>query len=180
MNGGISDAEIVRWSNVGQAYGVVSAILSCAALIGLSGSIVYQAQQRRDDRIIAWRSAHESLVRLVLDDPATFAPCIQNIDDFQSLQEVKRYMFTTLWLGYGRAGLHLGYATEADLRSEMLSSMFESPIGRELWQIRRRRILDRMHSETWFETVVEEVYQSAMAGEQMPPKEPVASTNDEV
>jgi hypothetical protein len=177
MNQDVSDAEIVRLSNIGQAYGVASAVLSAAALLALAGSIAYQAKQRRDDRIVTWRSAQESLLRLAIDDPETYAPCIMNVEDFEDMEQIKRHLFTTLWLGYGRAGIYLGYITETDLRTELLKDTFSSPVGRELWRLRKERIVQAGRDGPWFERVVEEEYARAVAVMPRPESRSGASDN---
>jgi hypothetical protein len=172
MNGNTSDGSIARLGNIGQAYGVLSAVLSAAALLALAGSIAYQVKERRDDRIITWRTAHESLLRLTIEEPEIFGPCIMNVADFKDLEEVRRYLFTTLWLGYGRAGISVGYMTEASLRDEILGKMFESPVGRELWSLRRERLEHVGIYGAWYEKVVEEEYRKAVMNKQPTDTEP--------
>jgi hypothetical protein len=163
MNGGISETSVDRLSNIGQAYGVISAVLSAVALAALAASILYQARQYRVDQIIAWQNSQESLLRLAIEDPATFAPCIQDIDQFKDLEQVKRYYFATLWLSFSRTSAELGLFTDADLRDEIFRNMFRSPVATELWRIRRERILQTFGRLDGFWRVAEEEYQKSMS-----------------
>jgi len=166
MNSDVSDASIARLSDIGQAYGVASAILSAIALVVLAASIFYQARQNRYDRIVAWRDSQESLLRLVIEDPATFGPCVQDTELFTDPGQMRRYYFTTLWLSFSRASTDLGFFNQADLREEILKNMFRSPVARELWQIRRQRIIETYGSITGFLGIVDEEYGRSIASEQ--------------
>src|SRR4051794_23078917 len=58
-----------RLSDVGQAYGGVSAVLSALAFCAIAASLLLQFQQTRSASIAAARERHFELVRLAIDDP---------------------------------------------------------------------------------------------------------------
>src|SRR2546430_12427958 len=65
-----------RLSEIGQTYGAVSAVLSALALGAVAMSVSIQARQARAEQIQAVRGFHLDLVRLQLDDLATYMPCL--------------------------------------------------------------------------------------------------------
>src|SRR3954453_12429769 len=76
LMGILTDEQIARLSNLGQSYGIVSAFLSSAALVGVVASVFYQATQTRIQGVATWRSAHTDLLKMVMEDPALYGPCI--------------------------------------------------------------------------------------------------------
>lgn len=140
----VPDDTLNRLSDTGQAFGIFSTLFSAAALIGVVLSVTYQSRQNQRYDYEAWHGAHASLLARVIDEPATFAPCIGNLGKFDSQEQVRRYYFTTLWLNFGQIGLRAGNMTEASIREELCADMFESQIARELW-IKRREILTKAY-----------------------------------
>ncbi len=64
-----------RLSNIGQAYGLASAIFSVLAVVGVAVSLAHQSHGvvvQRDQDI---SDAHARLLSLVLTDPETFGRC---------------------------------------------------------------------------------------------------------
>src|SRR5439155_25698469 len=74
LAGGLTDAQLVRLSNLGQAYGAVSVLLSAIALAGVAASISHQSEQSRLQRLQNWRSMHTQLLEVAMHDPETFWP----------------------------------------------------------------------------------------------------------
>jgi hypothetical protein len=61
-----------RLSNVGQAYGGVSAVLSALAFCGIAVSLAFQWQQVRISQVVASRERHFELVRLTAEHGLRF------------------------------------------------------------------------------------------------------------
>lgn len=59
-----------KLSDISQAYGAVSVLLSAIALAGVALSLLYQARQARTSNEQAIRDSHLQLAMLALSDPA--------------------------------------------------------------------------------------------------------------
>jgi hypothetical protein len=122
----------LRLSNIGQAYGAASAIISGVALTGIAFSLLFQARQGRLDRIRAIRDRQVELLRIVLDDPKIYAPVI-GLPPSSDEDEIRQFYFTTLWMNYSRLGYEAGVITESHLRKEIFPSAFGSAPVRNYW-----------------------------------------------
>ncbi len=58
-----------RLSYVGQTYGVVSALLDAAALVGVVVSLLLQVRETALSRVQAGRSRHFELIQMAMQDP---------------------------------------------------------------------------------------------------------------
>lgn len=152
--------DLGRLSDAGQAFGIVSALLSGAAFAGVAASVAYQSRQNRQYRLEIWHTAHANLLFRVLDDPATFGPCIGDPARFDSEEEMRRFYFTTLWLNFGQIGYRSGNFTEKSIRDEMCADMFASPIARDLWVKRCAMNVDRYGGLSSFHEMVEEEFRT--------------------
>jgi len=56
-------------SDVGQAYGGVSALLSALALCAIAGSLILQQRQTKTAQVVAVTERHHDLLRLALEHP---------------------------------------------------------------------------------------------------------------
>jgi hypothetical protein len=164
MAGVLSDSVLSRLSNLGQAYGVVSALLSAIALAGVAISIFHQAEQGRIHRIQSWRSMHTEMLKIVIDEPATFWPCItgSGLHKATSDEERRQFVFCTLWLNYARAGFEIGRISEEALRGEILANMFDASPGRRHWETVRTYAHMHPDKRSKFHKIVEEEYQKAL------------------
>jgi hypothetical protein len=133
----VSDNELSRLGNLGQAYGAVSAFLSVVALCAVAGSLFYQARQDRILRADVLRQGQRQLLALAIAEPDVFVPCIRDAEIFGTAQEARRYYFTTLWLAYCRQGYENGELDRESLRAEFAADMFTSPVARLLWKKRK-------------------------------------------
>jgi uncharacterized protein DUF6082 len=141
---GASDAELARVSNIGQAYGVLSTLLSVIALCAVAGSAFYQVRQDRVLRVDAIRSAQRELFGYLIAEPAVFGPCITDTSKFSSEEEARRYFFSTLYISYAMQGYETGYYGKGHLRAEFASPMFRSAVARDLWQERLRALREQV------------------------------------
>ncbi|MEU8613528.1 DUF6082 family protein [Actinoplanes sp. NPDC048791] len=117
-------------SNVGQAYGFASAIISAAALFAVARSFSMQVKQSRAAEIQALRSMHVEVARLSFEYPDVVAPAWgRSPDDREYLRDVWR----TLVLQYALAGYELGETPESNLRQEFARGLFSTAEGRAWW-----------------------------------------------
>ena len=125
----------IHWallSNVGQTYGAASAILSGIALIGVSLSLLIQAEQARAERIRVVRERHMELLRIVLEDPETYARAMgMDIDPLG--ENIRAFIFVTMLVNYGRMGYQMGVLTESSIRADFFNGLFRSELGRAWW-----------------------------------------------
>ncbi|HKT03479.1 MAG TPA: DUF6082 family protein [Rugosimonospora sp.] len=165
-----SDAALNRLSNIGQAYGILSSVLSAVALVGIALSVTHEAHQMRLYRLELRRSAQYDLLRMMIDEPTKYGPCASSLPVDRSDEYLQRYFFTTLWLNFARTGYESGEISESELRSEILADMFSSEVACQLWRD-RSELLKRMNlGEGWssFLPIVREEYEKAVLVHQAP------------
>lgn len=121
-----------RLSNIGQTYGAASAILSGIALIGISASLIIQARQARAERVRIVRERHMELLRVVLDNPRTYATVIGSRSP-STAEGARQFFFCTMWMNYARMGYEMRVINERAIRRELLSSAFGSEPMRKWW-----------------------------------------------
>jgi len=84
-------------SDIGQAYGGVSAILSGLAFCGIAGSLILQWRQVRQNHLMTARERHFELMRLSLDgDPGLLAGLL-GVPDATARQWVIRNLWVAHW-----------------------------------------------------------------------------------
>jgi hypothetical protein len=172
--GKLSDPALSRLSNVGQAYGVVSALLSAVALGGVAASLYYQARQHRMHRVQVWREAHSELLRMVINEPSVFGPCIGDHSENMTSDEYRQFLFTTLWINYARMGFEMGQIPLSGLRGELVHDMVRTETARKLWRIRRNIVLPPDRGRDYFYSMVDEEYERTVKSQTVVEKEGTA------
>jgi hypothetical protein len=158
-------------SNIGQAYGAVSAILSGLAFCGVAGSLILQWRQVRLTQIMAVRERHFELVKLALNDPDLGFSFGTELP----FEEKRRWLASNLWVAHWAMQWEMGMITEPFLRVAFEEHFRYNAVARDWWAVsgptwrpypdrRLRRFLD----------IAQESYQSAIASELASP-ESVAS-----
>ncbi|MDP9796032.1 hypothetical protein J2S43_004544 [Catenuloplanes nepalensis] len=165
-----------RLSNIGQAYGLASAIFSVLAVVGVAVSLAHQSHGvvvQRDQDI---SDAHARLLSLVLTDPETFGPVLSDKAQRLGLVEYKRYVFVTLVLRLALSGYETGHTNEYSLRNEVFRGLFLRSVGREHWRESRTFWLSAsLPRHRRFAQIADEEYQAAISrgpALPMPPGEP--------
>jgi hypothetical protein len=123
-----------RWrhlSDIGQAYGSVSAILSSLALLGVAATTFMQVRQAKVAEIQMFRQLHAQLVSIEMGDPGTFVPAKSNISPADEVA-YRRRTYAALWLNYVWSMFDTGFKEESGIRSDM-RAFFGSPIARAIW-----------------------------------------------
>ncbi|MEV6343699.1 DUF6082 family protein [Actinoplanes sp. NPDC051851] len=115
-------------SDVGQAYGGISAVLSALAFCGIAVSVTLQWQQNRQMKMVAARERHFELNRLSLEDPTL----IWDRSFSEDLEETRRFVYLNLWVGYWLMQWDLRVMSEPELRV-LLLAFFQDPTAHRWW-----------------------------------------------
>lgn len=116
-------------SDVGQAYGGMSAVLAGLALCGVGASLVLQQRQARQERASGERQRHLELIKIAIDHPE-FLEAV-DIDLFEDARS-SLLMYANLSVGHWLAAWELGESDDEELRTN-LRTFFKSPISRAWW-----------------------------------------------
>jgi Family of unknown function (DUF6082) len=119
-----------RLSDVGQAFGAVSAVVSAIALVGIVTSLVIQQKQNRVMEEQTVRQRHFELVRLTMDDP-------KFLDVWGARPDVDYdpalLGFATLVVSHWLMLWRIGNIDEEALRRNA-TAYFAGGIGRDHWR----------------------------------------------
>jgi hypothetical protein len=122
----------LKWaelSDVGQAYGGVSAVLSGLAFCGVAASLLMQRRQARLAQIYSIRQRHFELVKLALDDPQyLFVDGPNEADDPNARLKV----YANLLVGHWAMMWDLDAIT-ADLVRAGAARLFATALARQWW-----------------------------------------------
>jgi hypothetical protein len=142
-----------RWSDVGQAFGVLTAVFSGLALVALVVTFWMQLKELREQRVelavqrrslvdaqaelfrtaeANLHSLHMGLLKIALDDvdlAAVWPPLAPDL----SAERNRQYVYANLVIQHAWMGLRLGPYSEAEIKRNM-RYLFTSPLIREFWQ----------------------------------------------
>lgn len=153
-----------RLSDIGQAYGLASAIFSVLAVVGVAVSLAHQSHGivvQRDQDI---SDAHSRLLALLLTDPQTFGPVLSDKAQHLGLVEYKRYVFVTLVLRLALSGYETGHTNEYSLRNEVFHGLFLRSVGRDHWRESRTFWLSAsLPRHRRFAEIADEEYRAAIS-----------------
>jgi Family of unknown function (DUF6082) len=139
------EADWTRLSEIGQAYGAASAILTILALSGVVLSLFLQARQAKAGSLQAVRQSHMELIRMALADPQLYLPCwdpaeLPELQDRSrhrySLQGKQRHGYTNLIMNYQLMAYEIKAIYEPELR-RVVAGMFQGDVARAYWSIAR-------------------------------------------
>ncbi|WP_306211661.1 DUF6082 family protein [Actinoplanes sp. RD1] len=123
-------------SNVGQAYGGVSAILTALALIGVAASLLVQRQQAHIARTQAIRAFQLQMLTLCLEKPETYYPLMGH-EVTGDTEDARRQIFATYFLNYVHAGYSIDFFDEQSLMGDVFPRFFKFDTGRAYWESMR-------------------------------------------
>lgn len=157
------DANLVRLSNIGQAYGAISALLTALSLIGIVGSILLQSAELRAAREQAIRSFHSDLLLESMRDPellGVLSPVGGSGD--AAVRAKKRAMYANLWMAYWIMRYRVGRLSNDDLH-RISGNLFRTRPGRNYWGAVRDVWRGRCRNgiDEAFVAIVEEEYAAA-------------------
>ena len=157
----------VNWaqlSEVGQTYGAASALLTGLALLGVVGSMVYQARTIKVSREQSYRDRHGRLVEMALDDPIYQRCWGSNPAAHPTRDHYRQQVYLNLIVSNWEQNYVLGGFREHALRGS-LAWMFRGEAGRTFWAEARKVRLEMSESRRSrrFCRIVEEEYQKAVS-----------------
>ena len=121
-------------ADIGQTYGVVSAIFSALAVVGVAASLIYQARSHRLVQVQTVRGTQRELLSRVMDNPKIYGPAL----GFEPLKQdgtlLEQRLMVTAWVGYLYSAYDSGAVAEEDLRNDALAALFSGTIGRKWWE----------------------------------------------
>lgn len=161
--GGVDWAQL---SNIGQAYGVTSAVVSSLALGGVALSLVLQAREAKLARLHAWRSHHLELMQMALADPLylrTVGPFVQ-----APIDDARQRGYINLVLSWWQMLYEIGELPEPRLRLMIARQLLTAEPCRRFWALAREgrayeAAADPKSSSARFHQIVDEEYQKAVA-----------------
>ncbi|MCO1575350.1 DUF6082 family protein [Crossiella sp. SN42] len=123
----------MRLANIGQAYGAISALLSGAALIAVSYSLILQQRTNMVNQWQANRAVHMDLMKMEMEDPVI----TDNGAESEDARNSNRYhMRLNLWYSYWLMCWEVG-----DLRekyAQRMAERFMQKAGRrDFWGLTR-------------------------------------------
>jgi len=118
-----------RLSEVGQAYGAASAILSGLALSGIAISLIVQWRLNRMSQIVSVRDRQFELVKMTLDDPRYAVSWGRDPDD----PDLKLKMFSNLIMSWWHMMWEIDALSERQLRSNLVG-YFGTSLNRVYWE----------------------------------------------
>jgi hypothetical protein len=160
-------------SNIGQTYGAASALLTGLALIGVVGSMVFQAQAIRVSRQQSYQEHLGHLTEMALTDPVYQRSLGGDPAEFETPEKFRQQVYVNLTLSAWQNHYRLGGLREHALR-DAIAFMFRGEAGREFWDRYRDVRLKTSESrrDRRFCRVVEEEYKRAVdAGPPVVPAE---------
>jgi hypothetical protein len=118
-------------ANVGQAYGLASALLGGIALVGVSASLFIQTRQHYSGAMFALRQQHMDLVKICLDRPS-LAGCWGDETASQAGLPIEQSLYINLILTHWEMCWDMGLLTDEQVRL-YLSSFFTGQAARLFW-----------------------------------------------
>ncbi|MFD7874467.1 DUF6082 family protein [Streptomyces sp. NPDC059766] len=160
-----SNTDWGKLSDISQAYGAVSVVLSAIALAGVALSLLYQVRQTRTSNEQAIRDGHLQLATLALSDPdllQAWSPPVAPI----TLKRHQQHLITSLALGELLQRFRIGHLSIEKLAVK-LDGHFRGEIAREQWEREGSGWRSTMEAgdrrDRAFVRLVDERYQIAVA-----------------
>jgi hypothetical protein len=162
--GSIPGLDWTQLSYIGQTYGAASALLTGLALIGVVGSIAFQARAIQADREQASRGHHAHLVEMALEDPAYQRCWGSDPRAHASSNDYRQQVYLNLIMTYWERDYVLGGFHERALRYAA-ARLFCGEAGRRFWADAgevRAETSDTRRARR-FCRIIDEEYQKAVA-----------------
>ncbi len=125
------DAEWQDVSEIAQAYGAVSALLSALAVVGVAVSLVLQAREAKATRLQGSRTMHIDLTKMAMENTA-YLDCWGGPDSTRTVLLRRQHMYVNLAISHWSMEYEVG-----DLSDEWVAAaadeIFAGEIGRSFW-----------------------------------------------
>ncbi len=161
LAGDLRRSDWAQFSNEGQAYGGIAAVIGMIAIVGVIASLILQSREAAASRMQSERASHENLVLKSLDDP-DLLECWNSIHSDPRYR--KQHQYTNLIVSYWQCMLDIGGITEPQLRAET-AHLFSTVPGRRYWAVAGpgRKSLAQSATYRRFARIMEDEYQGAIA-----------------
>lgn len=121
-------------SDIGQAYGAISAIISTFALVGVSISLILQNREHRLNSMWSHRTYQLELAKLAMENPQDLLPVWFGRDiNEQAAGEYRTRAFITLVFKFAEMGYLSKEFPEENIQQEF-GSHFNYELVRDWWQ----------------------------------------------
>ncbi|BCY12723.1 hypothetical protein L3i22_078110 [Actinoplanes sp. L3-i22] len=158
-----------RVSDIGQAYGAASAVISTLALGGVLVGLVVQYRQYAAARLQSLKDNTRDVVRMAMEDPF-LQQCWGGRIAPPGMEE-RAFSYCNMVMNAWKAAWELNDLSEAQARS-YLANFFDSEVPREFWRMHgdwHLRVKPTNRRERFLAIVDEEYLRSVKAG---PPSRP--------
>ncbi|MFI5842803.1 DUF6082 family protein [Catenuloplanes sp. NPDC051500] len=157
----MSGAAVDRMSQIGQAYGGLSALLSGGATLGVVIALLMQTRQIRMSQAQGVRMMQIELMKILIEHPEV-RPQPPLFDPEMRLQH-RRDIYTNLMYRYLEHGYEIGYLPEDAIRLELINQ-FSVPDIRRWWELVHDTISRAAHNERQkrFFDLAEQAFESAV------------------
>jgi hypothetical protein len=135
---GLSHVDVVRISDVGQAYGGISALLSGVAAAGVAAALVVQIRQFKTSQAQGMRIMQIDLMKMLIAEPG-LRPTSPTFPG-RPLEVRRRFIYTNLMLRYLELGFEIGYFSRDSVMVELREQMELEEI-RSMWEGMRPRYI---------------------------------------
>jgi Family of unknown function (DUF6082) len=158
--GRIRSDDWAQFSNEGQAYGGVAAVIGMLAIGGVVASLILQVRESKASHVQMDRTFHADLLNRSFDDPELVECWGMPYGDTTQLKQVGYVnMIVSTWF----AMFEIGRRTEADLH-RMAAAIFLGMPAREYWPDARSTWIDPPSRKNLrFVAIMDEEYGRAVA-----------------
>ncbi|MET8000642.1 DUF6082 family protein [Nonomuraea glycinis] len=148
-----------RWqdlSDIGETYGVASAILSAFALMAIGSSLFLQAREARFTRREAERMQHFQLLQLQIEQPVLH----RSFGAFGTALDPRVHLYLNLVLSYWEMLYEVGELPEDALVEYARVDFFDTDPGRRFWDQTRehRHTVAKTRSAVRFVAAIDRAY----------------------
>ncbi|MEV0553143.1 DUF6082 family protein [Streptomyces sp. NPDC050597] len=145
---------------------IISLIISAAALVGVTVSLIYQSRQTKISREENMRVYHRELLSMAINDPVLrvcWGGDVANLPE----EKARQVMFSNMIVNWWQSAYIVKDSTDEQL-ALLLDTFFRGEIGREYWALTAeswRRLSKAADSKrkNRFVSIVDERYRAAMA-----------------
>jgi hypothetical protein len=168
-----------KLSNIGQAYGAISALISSLALAGVIVSLLYQARAGHTAREQSMRTLQQELIRMEMADPTlmTAMGAPWGLPIAAESAKIREHLYIHMWTTFWAGNYVVGELTAPAVRKLVRSELFNSRAGRTYWAAIRGNVLSTNEGKyRHFALIVDEVYRKVIANN-TPVADPVRVTD---
>lgn len=169
-----SDQDWARLSEIGEAYGPVSALLATLALVAVSMSLLVQHSQLRHDRLWLQREMNFSLLKVAMDDPI-YGQCWGPRVSPPHVDERLFYYVNLILMHWSHASEHKQIPDDQVRR--YAEGLFKSEVPRLYWECFGGLRSSARRRDRAFYRIINDEYNKAVATG--PPSRPFEPPRDE-